>query len=151
MSQSSTLTTTPRRISSINLFLKQFILFLDTLYIYIHIYLSTFACVNLHIYITWKDEHSTYNFCTIIYRYNGTVTVHWVFFLLHYKHISFVCECVVYWPTTRLGCQNRKCTSVNNRCIQSRNIRILWPWPWTGWMSAKLWHPQEEGGRWTII
>ena len=32
---------------------------------------------------------------------------------------------VVYWPTTRPGCQNRKCTSVNNRCIRSRNIRII--------------------------
>ena len=29
--------------------------------------------------------------------------------------------CVVYWPTTRLGCQNRKCTYVNNRCIRLRN------------------------------
>ena len=26
---------------------------------------------------------------------------------------------------TRLGCQNRKCTYVNNRCIRSRNIRII--------------------------
>ena len=32
---------------------------------------------------------------------------------------------VVYWPTTRPGCQNRKCTNVNNRCIRSRNIRII--------------------------
>ena len=32
--------------------------------------------------------------------------------------------CVVYWPTTWWGCQNRKCTCVNNRCIRSRNIRI---------------------------
>ena len=32
---------------------------------------------------------------------------------------------VVYWPTTRPGCQNRKCTYVNNRCIRSRNIRII--------------------------
>ena len=32
---------------------------------------------------------------------------------------------VVYWPTTRSGCQNRKCTYVNNRCIRSRNIRII--------------------------
>ena len=30
---------------------------------------------------------------------------------------------VVYGPPTRLNCQNRKCTSVNNRCIRSRNIR----------------------------
>ena len=29
---------------------------------------------------------------------------------------------VTYWP--RLSCQNRKCTCVNNRCIQPRNIRI---------------------------
>ena len=28
---------------------------------------------------------------------------------------------VVYRPTTRLGCQNRKCTYVNNRCIRSMN------------------------------
>ena len=27
----------------------------------------------------------------------------------------------VYWPPTRPGCQNRKCTCVNNRCIRSRN------------------------------
>ena len=33
--------------------------------------------------------------------------------------------CVVYWPTTSPGCQNRKCTYVNNRCIRSRNIRII--------------------------
>ena len=26
---------------------------------------------------------------------------------------------------TWLGCQNRKCTYVNNRCIQLRNIRII--------------------------
>ena len=32
---------------------------------------------------------------------------------------------VVYWPTTRPGCQNRKCTCVNNRCTRSRNIRII--------------------------
>ena len=32
---------------------------------------------------------------------------------------------VAYWPTTRLGCQNRKCTCVNNKCIRSRNIRII--------------------------
>ena len=32
---------------------------------------------------------------------------------------------VAYWPPTRPGYQNRKCTCVNNRCILSRNIRIL--------------------------
>ena len=32
---------------------------------------------------------------------------------------------VVYWPTTQPGCQNRKCTYVNNRCIRLRNIRII--------------------------
>ena len=32
---------------------------------------------------------------------------------------------VVYWPTTRPGYQNRKCTYVNNRCIRSGNIRII--------------------------
>ena len=32
---------------------------------------------------------------------------------------------VVYWPMTRPGCQNRKCTHVNNRWIRSRNIRII--------------------------
>ena len=51
---------------------------------------------------------------------------------------------VEYWPPTRLGCQNRKCTFINNRCIRSRNIKILKPWPWMGWMSAKLWRSQEE-------
>ena len=34
-------------------------------------------------------------------------------------------QSVVYWHTTRPGCQNRKCTNVNNRCIRSRNIRII--------------------------
>ena len=46
---------------------------------------------------------------------------------------NFTCEIlknkwgmiIVYWPTTRLGCQNRKCPCVNNRCIWSRNIRII--------------------------
>ena len=28
------------------------------------------------------------------------------------------------WPTTRPGCQNRKCTYVNNRYIRSRNSRV---------------------------
>ena len=32
---------------------------------------------------------------------------------------------VEYWPPTRPGCQNRKCTCVNNRCTRSRNIRII--------------------------
>ena len=32
---------------------------------------------------------------------------------------------VAYWPPTRPGCQNRKCTCVNNRCIRLRNIRII--------------------------
>ena len=32
---------------------------------------------------------------------------------------------VVYWPPTQPVCQNRKCTCENNRCIRSRNIRIL--------------------------
>ena len=54
---------------------------------------------------------------------------------------------VVYWPPTRPGCQYRKCTCVNNRCIWSRNTRILYPWPWTGWMSEKLLRSQEE--EWT--
>ena len=27
---------------------------------------------------------------------------------------------VVYWPTTQSGCQNKKCTCVNNRCIRSK-------------------------------
>ena len=44
-------------------------------------------------------------------------------------------QCVVYWPPTQPGCQNKKCTCVNNRRIRSRNIRIQ-PWPWTGWMST---------------
>ena len=34
-------------------------------------------------------------------------------------------HCVIYWPTTRPSCQNRKCAYVNNRCIRSRNIRII--------------------------
>ena len=32
---------------------------------------------------------------------------------------------IVYWPTTRPGCQNRKCTYVNNRCIRSRNNKDI--------------------------
>ena len=32
---------------------------------------------------------------------------------------------VVYWPTTQPGCQNKKCTYVNNKCLRSRNIRII--------------------------
>ena len=39
--------------------------------------------------------------------------------------ISSFTTIVVYWPTTWPGCQNRKCTCVNKRCIQSRNIRII--------------------------
>ena len=34
------------------------------------------------------------------------------------------CSSDVYWPPTRPSCLNRKCTSANNRCIKSRNIRI---------------------------
>ena len=47
---------------------------------------------------------------------------------------------VTYWP--RPSCQNRKCTCVNNRCIRSRNIRII---------TLTVWRPQEEGARRTII
>ena len=52
---------------------------------------------------------------------------------------------VVYWPTTRPGCQNRKCTYVNNRCIWSRNIRII-TLTVDGLNECNLWRPQEEGG-----
>ena len=41
-----------------------------------------------------------------------------------YGIVDYVTPNVVYWPTTRPGSQNRKCTCVNNRCIRSRNIRI---------------------------
>ena len=41
---------------------------------------------------------------------------------------------VIYLPTTRPGCQNRKCTYVNNRCIQSRNSSVALTVD--GWMSA---------------
>ena len=35
------------------------------------------------------------------------------------------CRIIVYSLTTHPGCQNRKSTYVNNRCILSRNIRII--------------------------
>ena len=44
---------------------------------------------------------------------------------------------VVYWPPTRASSQNRKCTCVNNRCIRSRNIRIL-PWLSRGWIECEI-------------
>ena len=47
--------------------------------------------------------------------------------------------------TTRPGCQNRKCTYVNNRCIRSRNIRII-TLTVDGLNECNLWCPQEEGG-----
>ena len=53
--------------------------------------------------------------------------------------------CVVYWPTIRPGCQNRKCTYVNNRCIRSRNIRII-TLTVDGLNECNLWRSQEEGG-----
>ena len=49
---------------------------------------------------------------------------------------------VVYWRPTRPGCQNRKCTCVNNRCIRSRNIRITWTVD--GLNVCDLWRSQEE-------
>ena len=52
---------------------------------------------------------------------------------------------VAYWPTTRPGCQNRKCTCVNNRWIRSRNIRII-TLTFDGLNECNLWRPQEEGG-----
>ena len=48
-----------------------------------------------------------------------------VAFFPNLKTILLLIVLVVYWPTSRLGCQNRKCTYVNNRCIRSRNIRII--------------------------
>ena len=51
---------------------------------------------------------------------------------------------VVYWPTTPPGCQNRKCTYVNNRCIRLRNIRIILYIGWVEWV--QLWCPQDERG-----
>ena len=39
----------------------------------------------------------------------------------------------VYWPTTQPGCQNRKCTYVNN--IWSTNSGV-WPWLCMDWISA---------------
>ena len=43
-------------------------------------------------------------------------------------------SCVVYWPTTRPGCQNRKCTCVNNWCIWSRNSRENLDRGWDEWV-----------------
>ena len=54
---------------------------------------------------------------------------------------------VAYWSLTRLSCQNRKCTSVNNRCIllkisgdQGR------PWLSRGWIECKI--VTLAGSRW---
>ena len=49
--------------------------------------------------------------------------VHQIYFISNY-HFSGTNELrpsVVYWPATRPGCQNRKFTYANNRCIRSRN------------------------------
>ena len=54
---------------------------------------------------------------------------------------------VVYWPPTRPSCQNRKCTYVNNRCIQSRNIRI-WPWLSRGCIEYEI--VMLTGRRWGV-
>ena len=52
---------------------------------------------------------------------------------------------VVYWPTTRLDCQNRKCTCVNNRYIRSRNNQDIIALTVDGLNECNLWRPQEEG------
>ena len=61
------------------------------------------------------------------------------------KFIVINIQNVAYWPTTRPGWQNRKCTYVNNRCIRSRNIRII-TLTVDGLNECNLWRPQEEGG-----
>ena len=52
--------------------------------------------------------------------------LHSLIFTVSYRRFSIylLSSTVVYWRPTRAGCQNRKYTSVNNRCIQSMNIRI---------------------------
>ena len=55
----------------------------------------------------WHDDHNTFPF-------------HFMDPTSPNSTLSFV----VYWPTTRPGCQNRKCTCVNNRCTRSRNSRV---------------------------
>ena len=44
---------------------------------------------------------------------------------MHTVHFILTRPIVVYWPQTWPGCQNKKCTYVNKRCIWSRNIRII--------------------------
>ena len=56
---------------------------------------------------------------------------------------------VLYWPTTRSGCKNRKCTYVNNWCIRSRNIRII-TLTVDGLNECSL-TPTRRTWRWTII
>ena len=52
---------------------------------------------------------------------------------------------VIYWPTTRPGWQNRKCTNVNNRCVRSRNNQDIIALTVDGLNECNLWRKQEEG------
>ena len=66
-----------------------------------------------------------------------------VAFYHHYQNTTLISNnshiknFVAYWPPTQPRCQNRKCTCVNNRCIQSRNIRI-WPWLSRDWIECEI-------------
>ena len=55
---------------------------------------------------------------------------------------------VVYGPPTRPGCQNSKYTYVHSvhPFEEYQNITLTVD----GLNECDLWHPQEEGGRWTI-
>ena len=69
------------------------------------------------------DPKAPFSIATALKCRGGCYSFPWIA-LLYPWYVPYIAD-VVYWPMTRLGCQNRKCTYVNNRCIRSRNIRII--------------------------
>ena len=54
----------------------------------------------------------------------------------------------IYWPPTRPGCQNKKCTWINNRCIRPKISGDQgWPWLSRGWIECEI--VTLAGNRWT--
>ena len=51
---------------------------------------------------------------------------------------------VAYWPPTWPSCQNKKCTWVNNGCIQSRMSEMALTVDGLNWVGVKQWYNPDE-------
>ena len=92
-----------------------------SIFIYVFSHLSVYLLfLSIDVYISLKNKYTMNQFLKIKLSSKETIIL-----LLLGEDNAMKMNIVVYWSPTRPGCQNRKYTCVNNRCIRSSNIRIL--------------------------